>query len=147
MVCAKNTTIKAGLHELSAGDKNPSGAIPNTALLKNPASTAEKRFKPLISKNKVNPEQATSAPIKKNAEKATQSQRTVLSKVSLDANRYLEFPSPAPVPSLTTISLPPPLMQRKKVQRWAIILSQVEEEDCKQCALVSRTFRYASTPG
>ncbi|GJE88344.1 hypothetical protein PsYK624_044270 [Phanerochaete sordida] len=47
------------------------------------------------------------------------------------------------MPALHSISLPPPLSQRKRVQRWAIILRGLDDASRRQCALVSRTFRYA----
>ncbi|OSX60033.1 hypothetical protein POSPLADRAFT_1048467 [Postia placenta MAD-698-R-SB12] len=56
---------------------------------------------------------------------------------------YLEFPpSPRP-PELASITLPPSLSQRKRVHRWAVILSGLSNEERKQCVLVSRMFRYA----
>lgn len=52
---------------------------------------------------------------------------------------FLDFP---PI-SLNNITLPPSMAQRRLVARIAIILSQVCEGDLRQCALVSRMFRYA----
>ena len=56
---------------------------------------------------------------------------------------HLDFPPALPVPTLHAITLPPPLSQRKRVQRWAIILSGLDDESRGRCVLVSRTFRYA----
>ncbi|KAK0487319.1 hypothetical protein IW261DRAFT_1391481 [Armillaria novae-zelandiae] len=55
---------------------------------------------------------------------------------------YLDFPDFPPI-SLNSITLPPSMAQRRLVARIAIILSQVDEGDLKQCVLVSRMFRYA----
>ncbi|EED81043.1 predicted protein [Postia placenta Mad-698-R] len=56
---------------------------------------------------------------------------------------YLEFPpSPCP-PELASITLPPSLSQRKRVHRWAVILSGLSNKEREQCVLVSRMFRYA----
>ncbi|GBE83219.1 hypothetical protein SCP_0502660 [Sparassis crispa] len=57
---------------------------------------------------------------------------------------YLDFPRAAAVPSLVPITLPPSLSQRKRVHRWAIILSGLSNEERRRCVLVSRMFRYAS---
>ncbi|KAK0188164.1 hypothetical protein F5146DRAFT_1062256 [Armillaria mellea] len=57
-------------------------------------------------------------------------------------NAYLDFPDFPPI-SLNNITLPPSMAQRRLVTRISIILSQVYEEDLKQCVLVSRMFRYA----
>ena len=59
--------------------------------------------------------------------------------------RHLEFPAPSPIPQLTSITLPPSLMQRKRVQQWAIILSGLSDDERRSCMLVSRMFRYAGT--
>lgn len=56
---------------------------------------------------------------------------------------HLEFPAPLPAPQLSSISLPPSLTQRKRVQHWAIILSGLSDSERRCCVLVSRMFRYA----
>jgi len=56
---------------------------------------------------------------------------------------YLDFPVSVPV-SLSPITRPPSLSQRKRIPRWSIILSGVMEEDIIACLQVSRMFRYAS---
>jgi hypothetical protein len=56
---------------------------------------------------------------------------------------YLDFPVSVPV-SLSPITRPPSLSQRKRIPRWSIILSGVMEEDIHACLQVSRMFRYAS---
>lgn len=57
--------------------------------------------------------------------------------------RYLELPVPSEVSSLKHITLPPSLSQRKRIQRWALVLSYVRPVDRNNCCLVSRMFRYA----
>ncbi|KAL1950765.1 hypothetical protein VTO73DRAFT_5889 [Trametes versicolor] len=57
---------------------------------------------------------------------------------------YLDFPTVLDeLPTLHAITLPPPLAQRKRVARWAVILSGLSGSERAVCALVSRTFRYA----
>ncbi|KAI0081570.1 hypothetical protein K474DRAFT_1768489 [Panus rudis PR-1116 ss-1] len=57
--------------------------------------------------------------------------------------RHLEFRPGPGAPVLQTITLPPNLAQRKRVQRWAIILSGLGPEERTACCLVSRMVRYA----
>ena len=49
----------------------------------------------------------------------------------------------AAVPQLSPITLPPNLAQRKRVQRWAVILSGLSDQQRAVCVFVSRAFRYA----
>ncbi|KAI0726236.1 hypothetical protein C8Q72DRAFT_929327, partial [Fomitopsis betulina] len=56
---------------------------------------------------------------------------------------HLDFPAPMPVPQLPSITLPPSLSQRKRVQHWAIILSGLTDAERRCCVLVSRMLRYA----
>ncbi|TFY61292.1 hypothetical protein EVJ58_g4607 [Rhodofomes roseus] len=56
---------------------------------------------------------------------------------------HLDFPKRAPAPPLSPITLPPSLVQRKRVQQWAIILSGLSDAERRQCVVVSRMFRYA----
>ena len=43
------------------------------------------------------------------------------------------------------IYLPPSLVHRKRVYRWAVILSGLDNKGRAACMLVSRAFRYAGT--
>ncbi|KAF9242561.1 hypothetical protein BU15DRAFT_43896 [Melanogaster broomeanus] len=61
---------------------------------------------------------------------------------AVDSALLLKFPI-MPVPPLFNISLPPKASERRKVHRWAIILSALSGEDRQACCLVSRTLRYA----
>jgi hypothetical protein len=56
---------------------------------------------------------------------------------------HLDFPAHPEFPLLSPITFPPPLSQRKLVQRWAIILSGLSSREQFQCCLVSRLIRYA----
>lgn len=56
---------------------------------------------------------------------------------------HLDFPAPPDPPLLSAITYPPPLSQRKLVQRWVIILSGLSCEERLQCCSVSRLIRYA----
>jgi len=51
--------------------------------------------------------------------------------------------APLSTSSFANITLPPKLSDRKRVQRWAIILCALSNEDRQTCAFVSRAFRYA----
>lgn len=57
---------------------------------------------------------------------------------------HLDFPTHPEPPPLSVIAIPPPLSQRKLVQRWAIILSALSEKERFRCCLVSKLIRYAS---
>ncbi|KAI0755281.1 hypothetical protein C8Q80DRAFT_1095647 [Daedaleopsis nitida] len=46
-------------------------------------------------------------------------------------------------PKLNSITMPPSLAQRKRVNGWAVILSGLSDQERAVCALVSRAFRYA----
>lgn len=59
--------------------------------------------------------------------------------------RHLEF-NPSPSLSLEIIKMPPCFSQRRNVQPWAIILAGLSNAERRQCALVSKTIRYAGTP-
>ncbi|KAH7885373.1 hypothetical protein F5I97DRAFT_1810885 [Phlebopus sp. FC_14] len=92
---------------------------------------AAKRFQPLITS-------VRKSPIARGQSTITQSQTNmkVLSPQSLTSTCF-------DVPPLENISLPPKTSDRKRVYRWAIILSMLLDEDRKACCLVSRMFRYA----
>ncbi|KAG1742362.1 uncharacterized protein EDB91DRAFT_1336139, partial [Suillus paluster] len=51
--------------------------------------------------------------------------------------------APLSTPSFVNITFPPKLSDRKQVQRWAIILAALSDQDRHICVLVSRAFRYA----
>ncbi|KAH9161139.1 hypothetical protein EDB89DRAFT_1861904 [Lactarius sanguifluus] len=55
---------------------------------------------------------------------------------------YLDFPPMAPL-ALSPITLPPSLSRRRLVQRWAIILSGLSEDERFRCCFVSKLIRYA----
>ncbi|KAI0084795.1 hypothetical protein BDY19DRAFT_476883 [Irpex rosettiformis] len=116
-----------------------SRAVPNTVVHSTLSGAIPSRFKPLIMKKK--PSQIAPFP---SSTKAVSLSRTAGSSVDSSVTlRYLELAaSPAP-PSLSSITLPPSLQHRKRVQQWAIILSQIDEESCAQCSLVSKMLRYA----
>ncbi|KAH7910817.1 hypothetical protein BJ138DRAFT_1007994 [Hygrophoropsis aurantiaca] len=57
--------------------------------------------------------------------------------------RYLDLPIPLSLAPLANITLPPRISERKRVQRWAIILSALSNEDRRVCVFVSRSIRYA----
>jgi hypothetical protein len=56
---------------------------------------------------------------------------------------HLDFPTHPEPPLLSVIAIPPPLSQRKLVQRWAIILSGLSGKERFLCCLVSKLIRYA----
>lgn len=112
------------------GKENVRAVIPNTVTSLSSPSTG-KRFKPLVVNTKALPLVST-----KEGHVASNSRPIVAS--------CLELLPAEPLPTLLPINIPPSLSQRKRVQSWAVILSSVEDDDCKNCALVSKMFRYAS---
>ena len=56
---------------------------------------------------------------------------------------HLDFPAPPEPSRLSAITMPPPLSQRKLVQRWAVILSGLSNKERIQCCRVSKLIRYA----
>ncbi|KAI0826725.1 hypothetical protein BC628DRAFT_1319527 [Trametes gibbosa] len=102
-----------------------------------------KRFRPLIiGKSKI-----LSAPSRPPASASTKLAIPIVFPPSEDGLiplHYLDLPAPsADLPTLRSITLPPSLAQRKRVGRWAIILSGLSNTERTACVLVSRTFRYA----
>ncbi|KAK7690337.1 hypothetical protein QCA50_006994 [Cerrena zonata] len=73
----------------------------------------------------------------------TTTEHLLSSATDLSALRYLELPLSPEVLALKHITLPPSLSQRKRVPRWALVLSYVRPADRKNCCLVSRMIRYA----
>jgi hypothetical protein len=126
--------------------------VPNTVL--STATISGKRFRPLvINKKLAGPTSKTHEPFTSIKSHSISPARGASCDIPLESDvqtspdqeagaRYLEFLSYS-VPELVSISLPPPLAHRKYVQRWAIILSQVDEGGCKNCILVSKMLRYA----
>lgn len=142
---SSTSSVPATLQLLEKENLAISRVVPNTVAHPNlPTGTGTaKRFKPLVVK-KPNPDlscrSAKLAPPPRPAQLWTNSVVEAKPPISL---RYLELVTSPDPPKLTSITLPPPLQHRKRVQRWAIILSQVNEDGCRQCALVSKMFRYA----
>ncbi|EPQ51018.1 hypothetical protein GLOTRDRAFT_133344 [Gloeophyllum trabeum ATCC 11539] len=105
-----------------------------------------KRFKPLAICKPVKPH--ISAPSRKvNGPSSACDESLALTSLRpshLDSAEFFVFPYKSfAVPECTRISLPPSLSQRKRVQRWAVILSGLSDAERRQCAQVSRMFRYA----
>ncbi|KAF7791410.1 hypothetical protein EIP86_002426 [Pleurotus ostreatoroseus] len=106
--------------------------IPNTVLKPSPGSG--KRFKPLV----INKKLASSLAVKPNPP-----QVSIRSFSGPAALVYLDLSSTSPTPSLDFIALPPSISQRKRVDQWAIILSDLDDASRRQCAFTSKLFRYA----
>ncbi|KAH8989086.1 hypothetical protein EDB92DRAFT_1869515 [Lactarius akahatsu] len=105
-------------------------------------TTSGKRFKPL---EIMRPSAAMSGDMK-NAQMAhnlhgDEGARTKAPHTAI-RHWYLDFPPMAPL-ALSPITLPPSLSERKLVQRWAIILSGLSEEERFRCCFVSKLIRYA----
>ncbi|KAH7922035.1 hypothetical protein BV22DRAFT_1071174 [Leucogyrophana mollusca] len=112
----------------------------NTVQFTAPIAPSGKRFRPLI------PAIAQGNSTPKRVSQTQIQQHSSDEAVSLSEEptlRYLDFPAPPPPVILTTITYPPRLSERKRVQRWAIILSALSDEDRRVCVFVSRTIRYA----
>jgi len=56
---------------------------------------------------------------------------------------HLDFPTHRELPLLSHITIPPPLSQRRLIERWAIILSGLSGKELLQSCLVSKLIRYA----
>ncbi|KAM5538672.1 hypothetical protein V8D89_007701, partial [Ganoderma adspersum] len=107
-----------------------------------PPLAPSKRFKPLVvdkSKLQSPPGQLPARPA---METPAAGDRSVAwsSEASL-AN--LELDHFTTVPELFPITMPPTLSQRKRVHRWAMILSGLSNAERAVCVQVSRAFRYA----
>ncbi|KAH9933247.1 uncharacterized protein BXZ73DRAFT_89860 [Epithele typhae] len=98
-----------------------------------PVSRPAKRFKPLLT-NKSAAVSKSNVPL---ANTNSSLQRNTESTFS-----PLEHPVTA-VPPLSNINFPPSMSQRRRVQRWAVILSGLGPQERAACSLVSRALRYA----
>ncbi|TFK87618.1 hypothetical protein K466DRAFT_645800 [Polyporus arcularius HHB13444] len=98
-----------------------------------------KRFKPLVVHKAKVPVSASSAPMTAAASPSVPVSVLAIAEEALSSIQDFE----ASVPALRPITLPPSLAQRKRVHRWAVILSGLSNEERAVCALVSRAFRYA----
>ncbi|TBU61886.1 hypothetical protein BD310DRAFT_812385 [Dichomitus squalens] len=102
-----------------------------------------KRFKPLVITRRL-PSNTTTPTC---AQAVPQAENYVLGHDALNKPleaSLLELESNAiTMPQLSAIAMPPTLSQRKRVQRWAVILSGLSDQERAVCVLVSRAFRYA----
>ncbi|KAI0647729.1 hypothetical protein C8Q79DRAFT_951600 [Trametes meyenii] len=120
----------------------PTGFTKASAVAQSIPSVPVKRFKPLLVGKTKSSAILSSMAINKShlsTEPATQKERNIVL-------RYLELPVAIDIvtlPTLRPITMPPPLVQRKRVGLWAIILSGLSDQERAVCVLVSRTFRYA----
>lgn len=108
-------------------------AVPKPTLPKNSA----KRFKPLTITAQ------SQSPLTKSPSLLPQIPTKTPSS-TLSSLRYLEF-NPSPEVSLSLITKPPSIAQRKRVQPWALILSGISDAERRKCVLVSKMIRYAGT--
>lgn len=100
--------------------------------IKSKAALRSTRFLPLV------PSQSTAAIVRR---LSSSQQQTIAS--SLIPN-YLELgPIQLLSKPLRAIGLPPSLKERDLVRVWSIALRLLDNEDRKQCVLVSRAFRHA----
>jgi len=102
-------------------------------------TSAVKRFVPLVVQRVI------PSAVPGNVPCTTQPPPKVHTTITPSPLQYLDFPV-APTLSLTTISFPPSLSQRKQLTRLAVLLSGVSFEQLKDCVQVSRLFRYAGMP-
>ncbi|KAI0926702.1 hypothetical protein AcV5_007423 [Taiwanofungus camphoratus] len=104
------------------------------------SAPVRKRFKPLMVNQQTT---GSGTPTMPPASENCNRNGHLISEYSMSALYYLDFVPSSTAPSLVPITLPPSLVQRKRVQRWAIILSGLSDHERRQCVLVSRMFRYA----
>ncbi|OJA09603.1 hypothetical protein AZE42_10264 [Rhizopogon vesiculosus] len=130
----------------SAIDRPPHSSVSSTVPIvtkhtqlvqKGSSSKRYARFKPLVL---TRTPAVANTPL--NSQRATFNDHPVDGIACISGTFSLEA-VPLPTPSFVNITLPPKLSDRKRVQRWAIILCTISDEDCQTCALVSRAFRYA----
>ncbi|KAF8490803.1 hypothetical protein F5888DRAFT_1807846 [Russula emetica] len=101
-------------------------------------SMSSKRFKPL---EVTRPLPATLGD--SNGSRCSQGNKSANVTVLPSLLWHLDFPAPPEPSLLSVITIPPPLSQRKLVQRWAVILSGLSDEERLRCCLVSKLIRYA----
>ncbi|KAF5389222.1 hypothetical protein D9757_003490 [Collybiopsis confluens] len=122
----------------------------------NTRSTKKKRFNPLIIHKPALSSTAPTSAVPSVSSKIPSQGALLMTRkassvpdITLEVNSssclslyHLDFSPSVPI-ALKRISMPPSLVQRKQVARFAIILSQVAVQDLLTCALVSKMFRYA----
>jgi hypothetical protein len=101
-------------------------------------SMSGKRFKPL---NVIRPLSATLGD--RNGSRCSQKNKSANVTAQPILLWHLDFPAPPEPSLLSAITIPPPLSQRKLVQRWAVILSGLSDKERLRCCLVSKLIRYA----
>jgi hypothetical protein len=101
-------------------------------------SMSGKRFKPL---NVTRPLSATLDD--RNGLRCSQGNKSANVTLHPSPLWHLDFPAPPEPSLLSAITIPPPLSQRKLVQRWAVILSGLSDKERLRCCLVSKLIRYA----
>jgi hypothetical protein len=121
---------------LVPGSKGKEGHQPNGQT--QTISISGIRFKPL---EVTRPLSAT--PGDRNGSRCSQGNKSANVSVQPSLLWHLDFPT-LPEPSLlSAITIPPPLSQRKLVQRWVVILSGLSDKERLRCCLVSKLIRYA----
>ncbi|KAJ6557355.1 hypothetical protein DFH09DRAFT_986964 [Mycena vulgaris] len=140
----KRTTITAATPPKTSAGPDVIPTQPISALNMNETVPADvpilptKRFVPLVVHAKKLPVPAPAVM------KPPSSTVAIVAKSSLVGTLYhLDFPTSPPPISLSAITLPPSLSQRKRIPRFSLLLSCVADEDLRNCVLVSRMFRYA----
>ena len=125
-----------------------SAALPDSALVPGvkkldgrtqTVSMSGNRFKPL----KVTPPLSAALGDRQKSQCLPQGNESATVTVQPSHLWHLDFPTAPEPPLLSAIAIPPPLSQRKLVQRWAIILNGLTDEERLRCCLVSKLIRYA----
>ena len=120
--------------------------FPETIVSPVPALAPSKRFKPLVIDRSKLQGRSLHPPARLTTETPASSDRPVawLPETPL---ADLELECFTSVPELFPITMPPTLSHRKRVQRWAMILSGLSDAERAVCVLASRAFRYAGEWG
>jgi hypothetical protein len=105
-------------------------------------SMSGQRFKPL----KVTPPLSATLGDKQKSQCLPQGNKSATVTVQPSHLWHLDFSRSPEPPLLSAIAIPPPLSQRKLVQRWATILDGLSDEQRLRCCLVSKLIRYAGKP-
>ena len=117
--------------------------LPEIILSSAPPLAPSKRFKPLVvARSKFKQSLPGQLPAQPAIETPAPGDHSVsrsweVSLVDLELDHFIA------VPELFPITMPPTLSQRKRVHRWAVILSGLSNAERAVCVQVSRALRYA----
>lgn len=121
---------------------NPELQVPGAPCRDLPTpKNVSRRFKPLTFST---PQVTTSCQTEhRNEETLPSATASLIALGSSPGMAFLSSPSIPSFLSFVSISLPPSISDRKRVQRWAVIFCGLDDSERRACCLVSRVIRYA----